>query len=71
VASVVARLIEPAASESLDPGQSMEIIHFIRGRIRDEVLRSVRVVLPHQGTRLCSNRRKIILLICYISGVGA
>jgi hypothetical protein len=51
VASVVARFIEPTAPESLDPSQSIEIIHFILGRIRDEVPRGVRVVLAHQGTR--------------------
>jgi hypothetical protein len=51
VASVVARFIEPTASESLDPSQSIEIIRFILGRIRGEVPRGVRVVLAHQGTR--------------------
>jgi hypothetical protein len=51
VASVVARLIEPSASESLDPGQSIEIIRFILGRIREEVPRGVKVALAHQGTR--------------------
>ena len=51
VASVVARLIEPPASESLDPSQSIEIIRFILGRIREEVPRGARVVLAHQGTR--------------------
>jgi hypothetical protein len=51
VASVVARFIEPAASESLDPGLSIEIIRFILGRIREEVPRGVKVVLAHQGTR--------------------
>jgi len=50
VASVVARFIEPTAPESLDPGQSIEIIRFILGRIREEVPRGVRVVLAHQGT---------------------
>src|SRR3977135_4398775 len=50
VASVVARYIEPTAPESLDPGQSIEIIRFILGRIREEVPRGVRVVLAHQGT---------------------
>jgi hypothetical protein len=51
VASVVARFIEPTVPESLDPGQSIEIIRFILGRIREEVPQGVRVVLAHQGTR--------------------
>jgi hypothetical protein len=51
VASVVAKFIEPTAPESLDPSQSIEIIRFILGRIRDEVPGGVRVVLAHQGTR--------------------
>ena len=51
VASVVARLIEPTAPESLDPSQSIEVIRFILGRIREEVPRGVSVVLAHQGTR--------------------
>jgi hypothetical protein len=51
VASVVARFIEPTAPESLDPSQSIEIIRFILGRIREEVPRGVKVVLAHQGTR--------------------
>lgn len=51
VASVVARFIEPTASESLDPTQSIEIIRFILGRIREEAPRGVRVVLAHQGAR--------------------
>ena len=51
VASVVARFTEPTASESLDPSQSIEIIRFILGRIREEVPRGARVVLAHQGTR--------------------
>jgi hypothetical protein len=51
VASVVARFIEPADPASLDPSQSIEIIGFILGRIREEVPRGVRVVLAHQGTR--------------------
>jgi hypothetical protein len=50
VASLVARFIEPTASESLDPSQSIDIISFILGRIREEVPRGVRVVLAHQGT---------------------
>jgi hypothetical protein len=51
VAAVVARFIEPTAHENLDPIQSIEIIRFILGRIREEVPRGVRVVLAHQGTR--------------------
>jgi hypothetical protein len=51
VASVAARFIEPTAPESLDPSQSIEIIRFILGRIREEVPRGVRVVLAHLGTR--------------------
>jgi hypothetical protein len=51
VASVVARLIEPAVTESLDPRQSIEIIRLVLGRIRAEVPRGVKVVLAHQGTR--------------------
>jgi hypothetical protein len=51
VATVVARLIEPTAPESLDPNKSIEIIRFILGRIREEMPRGVRVVLAHQGTR--------------------
>jgi hypothetical protein len=51
VAAVVARVIEPRAQESLDPRQSIEIIRFILGRIREEVPRGVRLVLAHQGTR--------------------
>jgi hypothetical protein len=49
VASVVARYIEPTASRA-DPGQSIEIIRFILGRIREEAPRGVKVVLAHQGT---------------------
>jgi hypothetical protein len=51
VASVIGRLVEPTASESFDPRQSIEIIRFILGRIREEVPRGVRLVLVHQGTR--------------------
>jgi hypothetical protein len=51
VASVVARFIEPTVPENLDPGQSIEIIRFILGRIREEAPLGVRVVLAHQGTR--------------------
>ena len=51
VAAVVARLVEATASESLDPGQSIDIIRFAFERIREEVPRGIRVVLAHQGTR--------------------
>ena len=51
MASVVARFVEPPTPESLDPSQSIEIIRFILGRIREEVLRGARVILAHQGTR--------------------
>ena len=55
VARVAARFIDRSssepASERLDPGQSIEIISFILGRIREEVPSGVRVVLAHQGTR--------------------
>jgi hypothetical protein len=50
VASVVARFIEPTVPDNLNPGQSIEIIRFILGRIREEVPLGVRVVLAHQGT---------------------
>jgi len=55
VARVAARFfvgssIEPP-SESLDPRQSIELIRFILGRIREEAPSGVRVVLAHQGTR--------------------
>ena len=51
VASVVARFIEPTALETLHPSESIEIIRFILGRIREEMPRGVRVALAHQGTR--------------------
>jgi hypothetical protein len=52
VASVVARYSEPTVPKTLDdPSQSIEIIRFILGRIREEVPRDIRVVLAHQGTR--------------------
>ncbi len=51
VAVLIARLIEPTGPESLDPSQSIEIIRFILGRIREEVPRDVRIVLAHQGSR--------------------
>jgi hypothetical protein len=52
VASVVARFTEPMAPESFDDSrQSVDIIRFILGQIRQEVPRGVRVVLAHQGTR--------------------
>jgi hypothetical protein len=51
VASVLARFTEPTVPESVDPSQSIEIIRFILGRIREEVPPGVKVVLAHQGTR--------------------
>jgi hypothetical protein len=45
------RSFSEPASESADPSQSIEIIRFILGRIREEVPSGVRVVLAHQGTR--------------------
>jgi hypothetical protein len=51
VASVVSRIIEPTAPESLDPGRSIAIIRFLLAKIREEVPRGARVVLAHQGTR--------------------
>jgi hypothetical protein len=51
VASVVARLVEPTASERLNLRQSIDIIRFALGRIREEAPRGVRVVLAHLGTR--------------------
>jgi hypothetical protein len=55
VARVAARLVDRSSSgsvsERLEPGQSIEIIRFILGRIREEVPSGVRVALAHQGTR--------------------
>ena len=55
VARVAARLVDRSSSEPvserLEPGQSIEIIRFILGRIREEVPSGVRVALAHQGTR--------------------
>jgi hypothetical protein len=51
VASVVARLVEPTASESLNLRDSIDIIQFSLGRIHEEAPRGVRVVLAHLGTR--------------------
>jgi hypothetical protein len=55
VARVAARFTDRSssepASESLQPGQSIEIIRFILRRIREEAPSGVRVVLAHQGTR--------------------
>jgi hypothetical protein len=51
VASAIARFVEPTAPDSLDLSQSIDIIRFILGRIREETPRGVRVVLAHQGTR--------------------
>ena len=49
--SRVASAVEPTAPESLDLSQSIDIIRFILGRIREETPRGVRVVLAHQGAR--------------------
>ena len=55
VARVAARLVDRSSSgsvsERLEPGQSIEIIRFILGRIREEVPSGVRVVLAHHGSR--------------------
>jgi hypothetical protein len=55
LARVAARLVDRSSSgsvsERLEPGQSIEIIGFILGRIRGEVPSGVRVALAHQGTR--------------------
>jgi hypothetical protein len=51
VARVATRFIVPTIPENVDPGQSIEIIAFILGRIREEVPSGVRLVLAHQGTR--------------------
>ena len=51
VASVIARLAEPTASESLNLHESIEIIRFTLGRVHEEAPRGVRVVLAHLGTR--------------------
>jgi hypothetical protein len=51
LASVVARLLEPAAApENFDLRRSIEIIQVILRRVREEAPRGVRVVLAHQGT---------------------
>jgi hypothetical protein len=55
VARVAARFVVGTAMESipekLDPRQSIEIIRFVLGRIREETPRGVKVALVHQGTR--------------------
>jgi hypothetical protein len=55
VARVAARFVERSsiepAPESLDPRQSIEIIRFVLGRIREEAPSGATVVLAHQGTR--------------------
>lgn len=51
-ARVAARFFgESSGEQNSDLGQSIEIIRFILGRIRDESPSGVRVVLAHQGTR--------------------
>jgi hypothetical protein len=51
-ARVAARFTDRSSGEqSSDPGQSIEIIRFILGRIREEAPGGTRVVLAHQGTR--------------------
>jgi hypothetical protein len=55
LARATARFVVRSATESvperLDPRQSIEIIRFVLGRIREETPRGVRVALAHQGTR--------------------
>ncbi|SHN60901.1 hypothetical protein [Bradyrhizobium erythrophlei] len=51
VARVATRFIDPTIPENVDPSQSIGIISFILGRIREEVPRGVKVVLAHQGTQ--------------------
>jgi hypothetical protein len=55
VARAAARFVDRPSSgpvpERLELGQSIEIIRFILGRIREEVPSGVKVVLAHQGTR--------------------
>ena len=51
VASIMARIIAPTISESLDPRQAIEIIRYALARIRLEAPAGVKIVLAHQGTR--------------------
>ena len=55
MARVAARFVlglgSESVSEKLDPRQSIEIIGFVLGRIREEAPPGVRVTLAHQGTR--------------------
>lgn len=51
VARVATRFIDPTIPDNVDPSQSIGIIGFILGRIRDEVPLGVKVVLAHQGTQ--------------------
>ena len=51
VARVATKFIAPNVPENIDPSQSIEIIAFILGRIREEVPSGVSVVLAHQGSR--------------------
>lgn len=50
-AKALDKLSSERASESRDPGQSIEVIGFILSRIREETPGGVRIVLAHQGTR--------------------
>ena len=51
MARVATRFIDPTIPENVDPSQSIRIIGFILGRIRDEVPHGLKVVLAHQGTQ--------------------
>jgi hypothetical protein len=51
VARVATRFIDPTIPEDVNPSQSIEIISFLLGRMRQEVPSGVRVVLAHEGTR--------------------
>jgi hypothetical protein len=51
VARVAARFTKPTVPETVNPSESIEIIRFILGRIREEVPHGVKLVLAHQGSR--------------------
>jgi hypothetical protein len=51
LARLATRFIDPTIPEHVDPSQSIGIIAFILGQIREEVPRGVSVVLAHQGTQ--------------------
>lgn len=51
VALIISRIVEPTATENLDPRQSIEIIQHTLGRIRQETPAGIKIVLGHQGTR--------------------